>query len=538
MASGYFNNIEEDVPTILKHLLEQARQPSGLLSIIVFVCCLSILRQRFKKSALPYPPGPSPLPVIGNIHQAPITDIWKTYKKWHDQYGPIISFQMGQKTIISLGSFKTTRDLLEKRSAIYSSRPHLTVANYIHRGLHTVLAPFGDLLRSHQALHATILNPRAAQQYESFQNFESKQLLHELLPRDGEDFVKVFRRYTYSTIATISYSKRFTSIDDEGVQRIERIATTVAEKLHKPSSLLLEAFPIFDYLPYPLAPWKQIGNRLFHESSSHFIELLNYGLATPSTTTNWAKQFHQQNLKSPSPLSTLQLSFVLASLFEANSTTDKVFESFVLAAALHPECISRAYEEIIARVGLDRLPQFSDMEHLPYTHALICEILRWRTITPTGVPHSLIRDDEYMGYRLPADATVIANAYTMELDENIFPDPHFFKPERFLEGKLPYAAFGFGKRACPGQHVARRSLFIVISRVIWGFNISHALDEKGSQIEIDSNKMVQSALSGPAPFRAWLKVRSERQREVIEREHFAKDGPGWEGEGEGDDAGR
>ena len=51
---------------------------------------------------------------------------------------------------------------------------------------------------------------------------------------------------------------------------------------------------------------------------------------------------------------------------------------------LHPEVMRRAQAEIDAVIGRDRLPTFDDADRLPYIDALMCEVLRWRPVTPLG----------------------------------------------------------------------------------------------------------------------------------------------------------
>ena len=72
-------------------------------------------------------------------------------------------------------------------------------------------------------------------------------------------------------------------------------------------------------------------------------------------------------------------------------------------------------------------------------------------------------------------------------DENVFPDPGPFKPERFLANPkhtlFPDAAFGFGRRICPARYMARNALWIAIASILATFNISKARDEEGNEIE-------------------------------------------------------
>ena len=101
-------------------MLDKAKQHDEILSILQFLCCICIFYPRLKPASV-HPPDPSRLPILGNMHQIPMPDIWDTYKKCHDEYGPIIYLQYGQKAVVSQGSYKVVKDLLDRRSSIYSS---------------------------------------------------------------------------------------------------------------------------------------------------------------------------------------------------------------------------------------------------------------------------------------------------------------------------------------------------------------------------------------------------------------------------------
>ena len=51
---------------------------------------------------------------------------------------------------------------------------------------------------------------------------------------------------------------------------------------------------------------------------------------------------------------------------------------------LYPDVARKAQEELDAVVGNDRLPRFSDRENLPYTNAVVLELMRWYSVTPIG----------------------------------------------------------------------------------------------------------------------------------------------------------
>ncbi|KAL8718103.1 MAG: hypothetical protein Q9225_004725 [Loekoesia sp. 1 TL-2023] len=113
-----------------------------------------------------------------------------------------------------------------------------------------------------------------------------------------------------------------------------------------------------------------------------------------------------------------------------------------------------------------------------------------------GVPHAADRDDSYRGRFIPKGTCVIPNLTALHRDTELYPNADMFEPDRFRNHHLNSAAsalhpdylqrdhfnYGFGRRLCPGIHVAEQSLFIVISRVLWAFDIQekpgYALDMK------------------------------------------------------------
>jgi hypothetical protein len=96
--------------------------PTILSAIAVFFVLYGLNRRR-RRARLP--PGPARLPLIGNLHQAPTDAPWVTFKKWVEEYGPLISADFGGTNVIIVGSFDIARDLLDKRASIYSSRPRM-----------------------------------------------------------------------------------------------------------------------------------------------------------------------------------------------------------------------------------------------------------------------------------------------------------------------------------------------------------------------------------------------------------------------------
>ncbi|XP_060588549.1 methyl farnesoate epoxidase-like, partial [Ruditapes philippinarum] len=103
-----------------------------------------------------------------------------------------------------------------------------------------------------------------------------------------------------------------------------------------------------------------------------------------------------------------------------------------------PEVQKRCRDEILEVVGTGRSVSLDDKKDLPYLQAFIDEVLRYSTIAPQTVPHSVIEDTEFEGYTIPKNSVVIFVIFTMLMDKDKWGDPDNFRPERFLSEKGEY----------------------------------------------------------------------------------------------------
>ncbi|KAF9508831.1 hypothetical protein BS47DRAFT_1246786, partial [Hydnum rufescens UP504] len=132
-------------------------------------------------------------------------------------------------------------------------------------------------------------------------------------------------------------------------------------------------------------------------------------------------------------------------------------QAFLLVMVLCPEAQKKAQDEIERVVGNDRLPSVHDRDALPYVENLIKEVRRWWLLAPGAISHRLM-EDEYKGYFIPKGLVILfilflpsCTTRCISRDEEMYPDPETFRPERFIEpnadGLDPYKfAFGVGRR--------------------------------------------------------------------------------------------
>ncbi|EEB93814.1 hypothetical protein MPER_07486, partial [Moniliophthora perniciosa FA553] len=125
--------------------------------------------------------------------------------------------------------------------------------------------------------------------------------------------------------------------------------------------------------------------------------------------------------------------------------------SFILAMLCFPEYQAKAQQEIDRVIGSGRLPNLDDKDSLPYCNAIMCEVLRWLPIGSFTIRY-INHEDEYRGYHIPKNSTVFSNFWAICHDEETYPSPEQFNPERWIkDGKLDpakrntTAIFGFGR---------------------------------------------------------------------------------------------
>jgi cytochrome P450 len=460
-----------------------------------------------KRRSAKLPPGPPPLPIIGNLHQAPTDTVWVTFEKWTRQYGPLVSVNFGGTTVILIADYDIARDLMDKRGSVYSSRPRMVMASELTcEGKHILLRPYNEQLILHQRLESPVLSPRASACYTPLQDMESKVLLKALLSTN--DFVGRFECFAASIVYTLTYGFRVVTGDEWQVRK-SHDCTKNFTKAGQVGVWMVDALPALNYLPEALAPWKKTAKAWHREWDN--LHLTNMREALKREGWNWTKDFN--NAREAQGLSDSEIAWDLGILADAGvETTGVALQVFVLACLAYPDFIHKAQKELDEVVGSKRVPGFEDLDRLPYIQAVVEENFRWRHIIPNGVPHATTQDDYYNGYLIPRGSTIVPLFHAMRKDEKLFDSPLDFRPERWL-GKSQPGNWGYGRRVCTGRFIAKNSLNIVIARMLWAFDIS---SKDGKRPLVEESMFTQGFVSAPKPFEAVFTPRSAQHKRVVE----------------------
>ena len=114
-----------------------------------------------------------------------------------------------------------------------------------------------------------------------------------------------------------------------------------------------------------------------------------------------------------------------------------------------------------------------------YLSATITEILRLRPVLPNAEPRLTKREVEIGGFRYPPGVVLMASAYLVHHDPEIYPEPQAFRPERFLgtsPGTYTWIPFGGGRRRCLGASFAVQEMKVVLRATLRRYEIRAASD--------------------------------------------------------------
>ncbi|KAG2110835.1 cytochrome P450 [Suillus discolor] len=444
-------------------------------------------------AGLPLPPGPKPLPVVGNVLGLKIDEPWVTYTHWGATYGELVYSRLLNQEIILINTEKVARDLLERRSNNYSDRPGILclMNDFVGWSFNSVMIKYNDRWRLHRRLFHQAFRPEAAFTYQTMQLRKARELLSNLL-EDPVNWRAHVQTHSVSIIMSVVYGYEPGLRDDPIITIVERAVDLAVSSIKPEVAAFLGAFPFLQHVPswFPGASFKRTAvlstkyaKEMIEAPFQYVQENLASGSASPSMVADSLRKAEDQNASE---------TYVKAIKESATSSTMFIF---ILTMLQNPEVQARAQAEIDSVVGSVRLPNFEDRASLPYVEAVLREVLRWHPAVPLSIPHAATNDDVYNGYFIPQGATIITNTWAITHNEAKYPNPEEFKPERFFgaDGKLNddtvNVAFGAGRRICVGRYIADASIWSAMK----------CKDEQGNDINVNP-KFTAGITSYPLPF--------------------------------------
>ncbi|XP_062959429.1 cytochrome P450 2C19-like isoform X2 [Cynocephalus volans] len=420
---------------------------------VVLVLCLSCLlllslwRQSSARGKLP--PGPTPLPIIGNILQIDVKDISKSLNNFSKVYGPVFTVYFGLKPVVVLHGYEALKEALIDMGEEFSGRGILPAVERANKG-------------------------------------------HGLVFSNGKTW-KDIRRFSVMTLRNFGMGKR--SIED----RVQEEARCLVEELRKTKSSPCDPTFILSCAPCNVICSIIFQNR-FDYKDYNFLDLmekLNDNVRILSSS--WMQEKHNQH----SEFTIEDLVCSVSDLFGAGTeTTSTTMRYGLLLLLKYPEVRAKVQEEIGRVVGRHRSPCMQDRSHMPYTDAVVHEIQRYINLLPTNLPHAVTCDIKFRNYFIPKGTTVFTSLTSVLYDDTEFPNPEMFDPGHFLDenGNFKksdyFMPFSAGKRSCLGESLARMEVFLFLTTILQNFNLKSLVDPS----DLDTTAVANGFTSVPPSY--------------------------------------
>uniref|UniRef100_A0A8B9VWC5 Cytochrome P450 subfamily 2 J19 n=1 Tax=Anas zonorhyncha TaxID=75864 RepID=A0A8B9VWC5_9AVES len=402
------------------------------------------------------------------------------------RYGKVFSVQFGSLTFVVVSGYQMVREALVHQAEIFADRPNIPLLQEIFRGF-GLISSNGHIWRQQRKFASATLKSIAVSFEEKVQE-ESRYLVEAIEEEKGQPFDPHYKinSAVSNIICSITFGNRFDYHDNNFQELLHLLAETlllIGSFWGQRSSVLIShqlynAFPlIMRWLPGPFQKifrhWEKLQRfvkgvimkhkeELDQSESGDYIDC--YLKEIEKFKGDTSSYFHEENLL----CSTLDL------FLTGTETTATAIRWALLYMAAYPHIQEKVQLEIDAVIGQCRQPTVEDKEHMPYTSAVLSEVLRMGNIVPLGVPRMSTSDTTLAGFHLPKGTTVMTSLTSIMFDKNVWETPDTFNPEHFLENgqyrrREAFLPFSAGKRACPGEQLARTELFIFFTALLQKF---------------------------------------------------------------------
>nr|ALJ75585.1 geraniol 10-hydroxylase [Swertia asarifolia] len=457
-----------------------------LFLTIVIACpfCITLYQALtfFTRKSKNLPPGPSPLPLIGNLHllgDQPHKSLAKLAKK----HGPIMGLHLGQVTTIVVTSATLAKEVLQKQDLAFSSR---SIPNAIHahdqHKYSVIWLPVASRWRGlRKALNSNMFSGNRLDANQHLRSRKVQELIaycrKSSQTGDAIDVGRAAFRTSLNLLSNTMFSKDLTDPYSDSAKEFNKMVWNVMVEAGKPN--LVDYFPLLD---------KVDPQGIRKRMTIHFGKILELfgGLINERLQQKKAKGVNDDVLdvlltaceENPEEIDRTHIERMCLDLFVAGTdTTSSTLEWAMSEMLKNPEKMKAAQAELAEVIGKGKAVEEADVSRLPYLRCAIKETLRIHPPVPLLIPRRTEQEVEVCGYTVPKNSQVLVNVWAISRDDAIWTDPLSFKPERFLESELDMPArhfelipFGAGRRICPGLPLAVRMVPVMLGSLLNSFD--------------------------------------------------------------------
>ncbi|XP_004648065.1 cytochrome P450 2F2 [Octodon degus] len=482
------------------------------LLILALVCLFLTLSSRDKGQL---PPGPRPLPLLGNLLQLRSQDLLTSLTKLSKEYGSVFTVYLGPRRVVVLSGYQAVKEALVDQGEEFSGRGEYPVFFNFTKG-NGIAFSNGERWKVLRRFSLQILRNfgMGNRSIEERILEEGRFLLEELRKTEGKPFNPLFMlsRSVSNIICSVVFGSRF-HYDDERLLTIIHLINDNFQIMSTPWGEMYNIFPsLLDWLPgshrrmfQNYGRMKELIARSVHEHQASL---------DPNSPRDFIDCFLTKIAQEKKdPFSHFFMDTLLMTthnlLFGGTETVGTTLRHAFLILMKYPKVQARVQEEIDRVVGRARLPSLDDRKALPYTDAVIHEVQRFADVIPMNLPHRVIRDTAFRGFLIPKGTDVITLLNTVHYDPSQFQKPQEFNPEHFLDANQSFKKssafmpFSAGRRLCMGESLARMELFLFLTAILQNFTLQPLVAPE----DIDLTPLSSGLGNLPRPFEMCISAR-------------------------------
>nr|XP_060640769.1 cytochrome P450 2C20-like [Anolis sagrei ordinatus] len=479
-----------------------------VIGIISFLLLSAIWNSKmYRKGTMP--PGPTPLPIVGNVLQLKGKHWDKAFSKFSEKYGPVFTLYLGTEPVVVLHGYEAIKEALVDQGNDFSDRPKLPLAEKARKGKGIIFSNGESWQQIRRFTLTTLRNfGMGKKSIEERIQEEARFLLEQFHGTKGQPFDPhhLITCATSSVICSILFGKHY-GYDDKMFQTLIALLFENIEVFTSIWGQLFNAFPaLMEWVPGPhqhiIPNYAKCREFILEEAKDHRATM------DPNSPRDFIDCFFirmdQEKHDDASEFTMENMVACCIDLFSAGTeTTSSTLKYGLLILQKYPEIEEKVQEEIDRVVGRSRMPGMADRGQMPYTDAVIHEIQRSLSIALAALPHAMAKDTPFRGYIIPKGTTIFPVLISVLHDNKEFPNPKEFDPGHFLdeEGTFRksdyFIPFSAGKRICTGEGLARMELFLFFTSILQNFKLKPITDPEN----IDITPLPKPIIRFPRPYK-------------------------------------
>ncbi|CAG2240789.1 CYP1A1 [Mytilus edulis] len=451
-----------------------------LLLALSFLLVWIIYRTKKDDRKCSNAPGPMAWPVLGNLPslgKKPHVYLTELRKK----YGDVYQIMMGSRPTIVINGLTAIRKATVNKAEDFAGRPDFYTFKFLANGKSMGFSDYGPRWKLHRKIAQNSLSSFTNKRNSPIEQAiisEAELLTNNMLSSKGKPVNPHNEIYLSvgNIICALCFGQRYQRDDEDFVFLV---------KMNDKFMATMGAGNPVDIMPWMrhftkrsfntfLGILKTMDNFSLKKRQEHLDTYNPANLRDVTDALIRATEEIPEEAKSAVGLTDEHILLTVQELIGAGfDTIASTLQWSVLFMVTHPEIQEKVHQEIRAYVGMDRYPEFEDLEHLPFTESTIIETMRHSCIFPFALPHSTTKDTVLNDYFIPENTLIFLNLWSVNHDPEVFPDPQKFNPYRFLgEDKKSvnkvdlFLPFGAGRRKCPGEQLAHMELFIFFATML------------------------------------------------------------------------